>query len=255
MKEPPEDRGPHWESPPADWALKAGEVHVWRSRIEAPPTQVEEARAILAPDEVARADRFIREVHGIHFTLARGALRVLLGRYLEVRPEEVQFKYEDQGKPFLADGQAESGIQFNLSHSGSVALFAFTLESAIGVDVEVFREKLDADKIARRFFAPGEVETLFALPEELWEQGFYNCWTRKEAYIKACGDGLSLPLDSFEVSLIPGEAPELLRARGGDAEVARWSFHALEPGPGYAGALAVEAQQVRLRTFQFDAGD
>lgn len=255
MKSPPDTCDLPWESPPADLALKAGDVHIWRSRLEAPQARIEGARAMLAPDEVARADRFLREVHGMRFTLARAALRVLLGRYLDVRPEEVRFRYSDQGKPFLEDWEAQRGIQFNLSHSGSVALLGFTFERAIGIDVEAFRENLEADKIARRYFAPGEVETLFALPEELRKQGFYNCWTRKEAYIKACGDGLRLPLNSFDVSLVPGEAPELLRAQGGDAEIERWSFHQLEPGPGYAATLVVEARQVRLRTFEFDIGD
>lgn len=244
-----------WSPPPLRLALGEGEVHVWRARLDASPAWMEVARGVLTADERGRAERFIREEHGRKFTVAHGVLRGLLGRYLSMKPEDLRFRLGKRKKPLLDAPASESGIQFNISHSGSWALFGFARHRDIGVDVEAFRERLELLKLAKRYFSPGEVQALFALPKKQQQQGFYNCWTRKEAYIKAIGEGLYLPLDSFDVSLAPGARPALLRARGGAREVERWTFHALTLGEGYAGALAVEGHDAELRCWQFEEED
>jgi 4'-phosphopantetheinyl transferase len=139
----------------------------------------------------------------------------------------------------LEDG-IQAGLQFNLSHSHQMALLAFTRGRNVGVDIEYMRPDVEFEQLARHFFSPTECAVLLDMASVLRKETFYNCWTRKEAYIKARGEGLSIPLDMFDVSLRPGEPAALLQCREDQAEVARWSLHALMPGELYAAALAVE---------------
>ncbi|HEX2270158.1 MAG TPA: 4'-phosphopantetheinyl transferase superfamily protein, partial [Pyrinomonadaceae bacterium] len=169
--------------------------------------------------------------------IARGFLRVLLGRYLQTEPKSLMFSYGAYGKPAI---EVDSALRFNMSHSGGVALYAFTEGREIGVDVEQVRADFTSDDIARRFFSPFEVESLCGLADEERVEGFFRCWTRKEAYIKATGRGLSQALDGFDVTLRPGESAALLRNDDGTHE--RWTMVNIDVGPGYAGALAVEGQ-------------
>jgi 4'-phosphopantetheinyl transferase len=142
-------------------------------------------------------------------------------------------------KPEL-DGAAAAGIRFNVSNSGDLALYAVTLRREIGVDLEQLKPMPDGMDIAQRFFSAPENEVFAALGEEVRDLAFFRCWTRKEAYIKAVGEGLSMPLDRFDVAFAPGEPARILRTRGNPEEAERWSMLALEPGPGYVGAMAVE---------------
>jgi 4'-phosphopantetheinyl transferase len=197
----------------------------------------------LSPEERARADRFLfdkdREAH----IAAHGALRQVLAKYLNCAAAEICIVSGTNGKPGV------EGVQFNLSHSADLALVAVTQTLELGVDVEsVDPRRADMD-VARRFFSPSEVTALSALPPEQQTLAFLNCWTRKEAYLKAIGLGLSVPLDSFDVSLAPGEPPLLLR--GADP---KWRLYSFVPAPDYVAALAVEAQDheivLELRSFE-----
>ena len=221
-----------WSSPPSSLSLQPGEVHVWRFELDQP---VEPFWSLLQPDEIDRANRFHFEKDRKHFSVARGFLRVLLGRYLQRDPNVFEFSYGANGKPALA-----GSLRFNMSHSHGIALYAFTEGREIGVDVEHIRADFTSDDIARRFFSPFEVESLSGLPDDERVAGFFRCWTRKEAYIKATGRGLSQALDSFDVTLGPGASAALLRCEDGAPE--RWTMIDVAVGPGYAGALAVEGQ-------------
>ncbi len=228
-----------WSSPPSSLSLQPGDVHVWRLVLDLP---VERFLDLLQPDELERANRFYFEKDRKHFAIARGFLRVLLGRYLQSDPKKLMFSYGAYGKPALKDG---GSLRFNMSHSHGMALYALTDGRDIGVDVEYVRANFTSDDIARRFFSPFEVESLCGLPGEQRVEGFFRCWTRKEAYIKATGRGLSQSLDGFDVTLGPGERAALLRNDDGTHE--RWAMADVDVGPGYAGALAVEGPVSQVR--------
>jgi 4'-phosphopantetheinyl transferase len=233
-----------WSSPPASLALLEGEACVWRLPLDRSP---EEFLSLLEEDELARANRFYFEKDRKHFVVARGFLRVLLGRYLQANPKQLQFSYGAWGKPALAGEFRDSLLRFNMSHSHGIALYAVTKSREIGVDVEHVRSDFASDSVARRFFSPFEVGVLCELPEDDRVAAFFRCWTRKEAYIKATGRGLSQPLDGFDVSLGPAA---LLRNEDGAPE--RWTMIDVEVGPGYAGALVVEGPVAKIRYWDAD---
>ena len=236
-----------WSSPPDSLSLQTGEVHVWRLALEQPS---ERFVALLDPDERSRANRFHFDKDRKHFVVARGFLRVLLGRYLKRDPKQLKFSYGPYGKPSL---NGEELLRFNMSHSHGMALYALTEGRDIGVDVEYVRADFTSDDIARRFFSPFEVEALCGLPTEERVASFFRCWTRKEAYIKATGRGLSQPLDGFDVTLAPAESAALLRTDAGAHE--HWSMANIEVGPGYAGAVAVEGPVTAIRYWNTDGTD
>jgi 4'-phosphopantetheinyl transferase len=151
-------------------------------------------------------------------------------------------RYGPHGKPHLA-GEFDGALQFNLAHSHELALFAFARGPELGIDLEWLQPLQDLEQIAARFFSPRENAVLRTLPKSQWVQAFFNCWTRKEAYLKATGDGLARPLEHFDVSLAPGKPARLLYVEGDARESERWFLRALTPAPGYAAALAVEEGQ------------
>ncbi|HEX2093753.1 MAG TPA: 4'-phosphopantetheinyl transferase superfamily protein [Longimicrobiaceae bacterium] len=242
----------YWGDPAARPALEEGEVHVWCAPLDPPEESVRRYRELLATDELARVDRFRFDRDRRRSTVARGVLRMLLGRYLAESPRRVEFRYESHGKPVLAGGPADRGVRFNVSHSGELALFAFTRGRELGVDVELVHSIEDAEQIAERFFSAAENAVFRSLPAELREEAFFNCWTRKEAYIKAVGEGLSFPLHVFDVSLAPGEPARLLDSR--DPEQAeRWSLYGLpDPAPGYKAALVVEGSGCEVACWRWE---
>lgn len=227
------------------------EVTVWCARLDQPASRVGSLRPVLAEDERARADRFHFEKDRTHFTVARATLRTILGGCLGIDPRQLQFSYSHYGKPSLATGSADDRLRFNVSHSGGMALFALSNNRELGVDIEFIRPDIEHDRIAERFFSPREVSVLLSLPEALRTEAFFNCWTRKEAYIKARGEGLSFPLDQFDVSLRPGEPAALLETLGDAGEAARWRLHAMDPREGYAAAIAVEGKDWRLNCWRW----
>lgn len=223
------------------------DVHVWRIALEISDALLTRWREILADDERLRAERFHFEKDRRHFIAGRGALRMLLARYLNQSAQEVCFAYSNYGKPQLANSTSTIDLRFNLTHSHGLALLALTHGRDIGVDVERLRDmERDGEPLAERFFSPRESAVLRSLPPEMRREAFFHCWTRKEAYIKANGKGLSLPLDQFDVSLRPGEPAMLLATQHDPDEVRRWSMHSLLPAAGYVGALAIEGRSWRL---------
>ncbi len=216
--------------------LSGREVQLWMIRLEALESTFDRALSWLSADEAERAARFRFEKHRRAFVLGRAVLRALTANYLRIAATDVSFAYGPKGKPALA--AARYPLDFNVSNSGDLAAYAFTSDCEIGVDVEYRRRMADIEAIARRFFAPAEVTEFMALAESDRPAGFFNCWTRKEAYIKAVGDGLSLPLDSFRVTLLPGVPARMVELDGSASAAERWTVHAFTPAPDYAGAIA-----------------
>ena len=230
-----------------DLALPEEEVHIWQVDLKESMEQVDALFQLHCDEERERAGRFRSWEHGAHYTIARGTLRQLLGRYLGALPEELVFSYGAHGKPDLAGEHDGSGLRFNLSHSHQLALLAIAWRREVGIDVEYPRPQVDVEGLARRFFAPVEVSALLSLPGDRRREGFYNCWTRKEAYLKARGEGITVSLDSFSVSLAPGEPAELLSCDLDPGEVERWQLRELEAREGYAAAICAEGSDWQLR--------
>lgn len=183
--------------------------------------------------------------------MARGMLRAILGRYLEIKPQCVRFHYKPGGKPALCDDQGRQRPHFNLSHSADVCLVAITPRQELGVDVEFLRPLPHVEKLAERYFSPAEYAVFSRVPANQKPVAFWNCWTRKEAYIKAIGEGLCVPLNRFEVSLLPGEPARFLSLDGDPKKASHWSLFHLEPLPNLLGALAVPGQDWRLTGWRY----
>lgn len=241
-----------WELPPPRPAATEAEVHVWQAALAAPPATLAWLEGLLSADELQRAGRFHFARDRDHYILARGLLRVILSLYTGTAPKTLGFVYNSFGKPALAAGPGQRVPSFNLSHSGDLVLYAIAAGRVVGIDVEQLRPELATAEIAERFFAPRERDALQALPAELRTRAFYDCWTRKEAYIKARGEGLSIPLDRFEVSLAPGTPAALLHSEGSPKEAARWRLQELDPDPAYAAAVAVEGHDWQLRCWRWE---
>jgi 4'-phosphopantetheinyl transferase len=235
-----------WRTPPEFITLTHGEVHVWRTSLDWPFSKLEQFLALLSPDERERANRFRFARDRTHFIAARGVLRSVLGRYLSREPHLLRFSYNHYGKPELAQENGTLTLHFNLAHSHIMALYAVALDYPVGIDLEYRRADFATADIAERFFSPREVQMLSAIPDAMRTRAFFLCWTRKEAYIKARGMGLSLELDMFDVSLHPEEPAQLLDTREEGQDAARWSLYALAPGAGYEGALAIEGHPQRV---------
>ncbi len=240
-----------WNKPPATLALTRDEVHVWRVKIPLEPSSVKLSAMHLSVEEQERAERFYFDEDRARFMLAHGALRQILSCYLGLGPGEIMFDQGPQGKPNLDPMPDRMGLTFNLSHSGSFVLIAVGCERELGVDVEKIRPEIDLEGIAARFFSKSEVEGLMRLAPALRSEAFFRCWTRKEAYIKARGGGLAIPLGQFDVSLDPGSEAALLATRDDPAEADRWSLYNLEMGEGYQAALAVEGASVKISNWEF----
>ena len=242
---------PPWRSPPETLVLGCDEVHVWRATLDQTPSQIQSFLHNLAADEQARAERFYFERDRERFIVARGVLRAILSGYLNRVPECLSFCYSSHGKPALAGESGGDAIRFNVAHSHGVALYAVTRGREVGIDLERISFDLAVAEIAERFFSRREVAMLRTLPTEVQRQAFFRCWTRKEAYIKARGEGLSLPLDQFDVSLAPGEPAAVLGTQQDPSEASRWALQELAPAHGYIAALAVEGHGWRLTCWQW----
>lgn len=245
-----------WHTPASAVDLMETEIHVWRASLRRGEKATAQLLALLTAQETERANRFCFEVDRSAYIAGRGILRLLLGRYLTQEAFFSEFLYNEYGKPMLPEGMIARDLRFNLSHADGVALFAVTCGREVGVDVESVQRNIDYGQVAGRFFSLRERTTLLSLPAEAQREAFFACWTRKEAYIKARGMGLSLGLDAFDVSLAPGEPARLLATRDDPQQAARWSIQALYPGPVLAGALCADGHDWRLRCWQWpDAGD
>jgi 4'-phosphopantetheinyl transferase len=215
--------------------LSGRAVHVWALRTAAPDVLAEPFKSILAADEAGRAERFRFRHLRRSFEVSHGALRILLGLYLGRVPSDVHFDYGVNGKPTVAN---DISLKFNLSHSDSLSLLAFTLDCELGVDLERIRPLPDADKMADQFFCPEEAAELKSVSADERDRAFFLCWTRKEAYLKAIGDGLFLPLDTFRVTVRPNAPANLIHVAHDTNAARKWTLHNVDLEPGYAAALA-----------------
>lgn len=255
MSNRPPDRRPQdpargeerWETGPETPDLPSSEVHVWRGALDPDAERARSLAPLLSRDERERAARFRFEADARRYTIARGGLRRLLARYLHASPEAIALSESAHGRPFVSAPSPPPGFDFNLSHARDLVIYAVTRSARVGVDVEWRTALPDMAELVALHFSAREQATWRSLPEASREGAFFDCWTRKEAFVKAIGEGLSHPLDAFDVSLAPDAPAELQRVEGADP--ARWSLHDLRPGPGYAAALAVESPVVRLRRF------
>lgn len=227
-------------------ALPDDEVQLWRIELDAIGSQEARWQKLLSADEQTRAARFHFARDRRRFAAGRAVLRVILASYLATDPTALNFAYSAKEKPSLAAEQAGAGLMFNVSHSGGIALLAFARGREVGIDIEHVRSDFDLEAIARRFFSAREQSELFALPPEARVEAFFRCWTRKEAYIKATGDGLSLPLSQFDVSL-SDEANALLATRPDAAEAACWQLEHVRAGAGFVAAVCVRGRGWKLR--------
>ncbi len=235
----------NWTPPPDSLSLESHHVDIWRLSLKLLVDSVKLTESTLSADEIERVARFHFEVDKNRFLVTHSALRKILGRYLRRDPAELKFSLNQYGKPALIN----SALEFNLSHSGDFALVAVTQGRKIGVDVERIRQGISSHVIAQQYFSKAEVAELQSLPIEQRGSAFFTCWTRKEAYIKAQGLGLSLPLESFDVSLTPGQPATLRATRPDEKEAARWTLRSLDVDPNYAGAVAVEGADLDFRLF------
>jgi 4'-phosphopantetheinyl transferase len=235
-----------WADSPRKVDLRGGEIHVWRARLECDEPRIRRFEATLSSDEISRAERFHFPQDRSAYVICRGIMRELLARYLGRSASEHEFCYGPWGKPFLRQDNPSRSIQFNISHSQGWALLAFGIGRNLGVDVEFVRADVAVDELAERYFSVQEIAELKALPPPMRAEGFFLCWTRKEAYIKARGEGLQISLDSFHVSLTPG-MPECLQS----LDSSRWNLRSLNPDSGYVGALAAEGHDWQLRCWDW----
>lgn len=227
--------------------LCESEVDLWQIQLANQEWGLQYLRGLLSQDEMQRADRFHFEKHRNRFIVARAAMRMILAAYVGRTPQELVFFYGAKGKPELSPPQNSLKVQFNVSHSEDLALLAVTLEHRVGVDIEFIKDDFATDEIATRFFSEIETRILRTLPPTERTKAFYNCWTRKEAYIKALGEGLSLPLKSFSVTFGPNTVPALSWVDLAPEEISRWQMHDIAAPQGYAAALVIEGQGHYLR--------
>jgi 4'-phosphopantetheinyl transferase len=275
-----------WQTTDAPPPLAPGAVHLWRFALDRPADELARLAALLSDDERSRAERFTFPGLRERFVGARGVLRTILGRYLDMPPERIRFAYNNFGKPALLDepldggdmtgdqrrddqltrdqspsrppgsaasgcGAAGGGVAFNLSHSGDLALLGIACGREIGVDIERHRPEVNCEQLAEHFFAPVEVAALRALAPGERRAAFFACWSRKEAYIKAVGRGLSTPLDGFAVSLAPTAPAALLWARDAPHEIARWMLTSPLVGEGYSAAVCAERSVHETRQYHW----
>jgi 4'-phosphopantetheinyl transferase len=230
--------------------LDDNEVHVWRSELDLSEEELGKLAKTLALDEQARAARFRFPGDRGRFIVARGVLREILARYLDRDPAKLQFCYAPFAKPALASNSGVEGLRFNVSHSHGFALYAVSFRRELGVDLERMRTNFQWEPIAKRFFSPEEIDALNSVPRGLKYEAFLNCWTRKEAFVKGRGGGVSLRLDRFSVSLIPGDPVVSLKTEDDPLEASRWRLVPLAPWSGCVAALAAEGRNWQLKCWQ-----
>ena len=234
----------NWQHPTEKPILPGDRVHLWRAQLDLSACQIDSLATLLSTDETARANRFRFDIHRQRFIVARGILRLLLAHYLQIAPQDIKFQYSDRGKPFLA-GSKQDCLQFNLSHSQAYALYGFTYNHPIGVDLEYIRKTPDAVKIARRFFSESESQLIEQASDGERSHKFYQLWTAKEAYLKAVGTGLSGSLSSVEISLNRDREPKLLAIDRDPSAAANWSLYPCFPTPDFLAAVAIAAPIAR----------
>lgn len=234
----------NWIDPQDDIQLDENSVHIWRANLDQADWVTNNYLRLLSHDERERAERFHFPVDRNRFITRRGILRRLLSRFVHCAPDQLMFEYSDYGKPRLVEQFNPGCVAFNLSHSNGKALFVVSQQEMLGIDIEFMRDDRDLLSIAAAAFSCHELEQLRALPENLQKEAFFSCWTRKEAFIKATGKGLSFPLKNFDVSLLPGDRFKILRVVGLPEEKFTWQLEDLPVEKGYKAALAVGIEKM-----------
>ena len=244
-----------WRVPPAKIQLPSRHVHVWRGIVDPSLPRLQVYQEVLSPDEQARAQRLIRPEHRRRFIAARGLLRDLLSRYLHARPQDIRFGSGPHGKPFL-QYPTRPFVHFNVAHARHLAVYAFSQDLEVGLDLEGNRGSLDYTKLVERMCSPEELQTFLHLPAAQQKSAFFTCWTRKEAVVKAHGKGLTFPLKHLRVSFLPGQSPEILDVQGQSSALIHWSLFDLPVGSGFWGALAVAGRPSHVHGWEatLDAG-
>lgn len=231
-----------WPPPESPSELKEREVHVWAAPLDLAEDDVARLADLLSADERERARRFVFERDRRRFICGRGTLRSILATYLNIEARALAFAYSPRGKPSLTSGE---GLKFNLGHSGDLMIAGVTRECEIGVDVELIRPMEDAEEIANRFFSEREASGLRASPASERDGAFFNLWTRKEALLKATGEGLSESLNQVEVSFLAGDPARVIGMPRGHVTADQWTLVELNPAAGFVGALAAPAREFR----------
>ncbi len=244
---PPDVPTSEWLPAPKATSLPADEVHVWLVALDGSDALVRSVGQVLSEDERTRAARFRFERDQRRYTMGRGVLRLLLGHYLGKDPGSLRFVYGRHGKPSLDLAGLPEDVEFNLSHSHGLGLYGFNRGRELGIDIEKIRPDFATLEVAERFFSEPERSVLKQLPLERQTRAFFDCWSRKEAFIKTRGHGLSMRLDSFDVVLHPDEPPGLLRVAGDPEAPGRMALRGLNVGSEFAAALVVNGRGWRLR--------
>ena len=232
--------------------LHQSEVHLWTVSFDTLSEKLGYFRSTLSADEKERVDRFLKIEDRELYTITRGALRSLLGAYLAIEPSEVEFAYDALGKPSLVGTGAQLALHFSVSHSGAQALLGFARGRRIGVDLEHVSTDAEVLELAERYFSSNEFETLRSLTAEMQHEAFYCGWTRKEAYLKARGEGIFFGLERVEVSLVPGERAIIKRVSDDPNISENWILEHLLPAPNYIGAVAAEGHDITFRFFRWE---
>jgi 4'-phosphopantetheinyl transferase len=236
-----------WVRATTPLTLADKELHVWRAPLDLPPGPLQRMAKALSANENERAEKFLIARARERFVAARGILRQLLGMYLGLQTDKIDFRYGPQGKPSLS-ATHNSKVCFSVSHSQGMGLFAFASSGEVGVDIEEVKADFKGMQIASHFFSDEEIAELAKLQPELANEAFFECWTGKEAYVKARGDGLSLPLRGFTMRFVSGE--QVLQDEGGRV----WTCYALKPAPGFAGAVVAAGEGWSLRYYEASCG-
>lgn len=235
-----------WKSPPPSLKLSLDYVDVWQVTLSA-PHQIEKYRVLLTQEELERCERFKSEKRRREFIIGRGLLRILIGQCLDIDPTTFDFAYTEHQKPYLPAASLGVQVNFNVTHSHNLALIALTLERMIGVDIEYIRHNVEFRKLARRFFSNQESSALSAYDDPLLPAAFFACWTRKEAFVKALGDGIAFGLGDFTVSVDPRDQEVALKTAQNTNESDNWSIINLDIGRDYAAAVAANGGRFKLR--------
>ena len=247
----PKDMKPSWNAPPTQLLLSRKDVHIWRAVLDLPSKSVQELKGSLSFDERMKAESFHFERDRSRFIAAHGILRRILASYLSVDPGAIRFRYERDGKPRLQNAFGKPGIQFNLSHSEGLALYVFTQGHEVGVDLERIRDLPEMEQIVDQFFSVREQVVFHTLPTSEKHETFFKWWTRKEAFVKAVGEGLSYPLHGFDALLAKGKSVESLGILGGVQEGPKWTMWDVRPGEAFAGAVVVERDDWDVQCWQW----
>jgi 4'-phosphopantetheinyl transferase len=230
-----------WQTVTIAPPIASGDLHIWRYALEVLPELSRVAESLLSSDELARAARFHFPIHRGRYVAGRAQLRRILASYLKIAPASITFTYSEFGKPAVPPALNPAALAFNVSHSESLCVVAVSHIPLLGIDVERVRSDFGGEEVAQSNFAPAEFRELSSLPTDVRPQAFFNCWTRKEAYVKALGAGLQTPLDGFEVSLRPGDPARFLRGAATD-----WKLHSFAAAEGFQAAIAYRGDEARL---------